>query len=421
MAARQGMFRYDGRQLVPLNQLVRQGPRLRGEALRVVADSAGTVWVGMHDGLYAFVPATGELRPVPLPRLTGRHGRINALLLHRGTLWFGRGMDPCQVFRLSLRRPQQSARLVWQYPQGLIAAIEPDSAGLLLHSFERSWRLSPGGQVHTLAPHSRRYRVQQADGSRRTQLADHPLRLPNSPYFLTDSVLYEHRPSQPRRVLARWRRNRSSAAVPRLNVLELDSTWYWLGDEELLALSIRRQRQAPELQHYPLPLAREWNGWLCFNRARTGLYAFAEGMPGVIELRPRRASIQALPVAGKQRLSTRAISRLADGRLLVGSYSGTFTQAADSPLAPCAPGRARRPAASGTAVCACPMRAWSLVLKTGGASGCWPGGGLRKSGGPGPTPSPRAKPSSACCATGPGGCGRGAAGPVCARPGPPHA
>ncbi|SFQ57824.1 sensor histidine kinase [Hymenobacter arizonensis] len=335
VAARQGMFRYDGRQLVPLNQLVRQGPQLRGEAYRVAADSAGTVWVGMHDGLYAFVPATGELRQVPLPRLTGRHGHINALLLYRGALWFGRGMDPCQVFRLSLRPPRQPARLVWQHPQGLIAAIEPDSAGqLLVFSFERSWRLGPGGRVQPVASLSHRYRVQQADGSRRTQLARYPLRLPYGPYFLTDSVLYERRPSQPPRVLARWLRNHSSAAVPRLNVLELDSTWYWLGSGELLALSIRRQGPPPGLQHYPLPLAREWNGWLCFNRDRTGLWAFAEGMPGVIKLRPRQAPIQALPVAGGQRLSTRSIGRGADGRLLVGSYSGTFTQAADSPLAP---------------------------------------------------------------------------------------
>ena len=51
VAARQGLFRYDGRQLLPLNQLVRQGPQLRGEALRVAADSAGTVWIGMRNGL----------------------------------------------------------------------------------------------------------------------------------------------------------------------------------------------------------------------------------------------------------------------------------------------------------------------------------------------------------------------------------
>ncbi|OGX82790.1 hypothetical protein BEN47_18190 [Hymenobacter lapidarius] len=335
VAARQGVFRYDGRQLVPLNQLVRQGPHLSGEATRVVADSAGTVWIGMHSGLYAFVPATGELRQVPLPRLTGRHGHINALLLYRGTLWFGRGLDPCQVFRLPLRQARQPARLVWQHPQGLIGAIEPDSAGqLLLFSFERSWRLAPGGQVQPVASDSHRYRVLKADDSRRTQLADHPLRLPNSPWFLTDSVLYERRPRQPPRVLARWLRNNSSPAVPRLNVLELDSTWYWLGTGELLALSIRRQRQPPGLQHFPLPLARGWNGWLCFNRDRTGLWAFAEGMPGVFKLRPRQAPVQALPVAGGQGLSTRAINRLADGRLVVGSYSGTFTQAADSPRAP---------------------------------------------------------------------------------------
>jgi len=335
VAARQGVFRYDGQQLVPLNQLVRQGPRLRGEALRVLADSAGTVWLGMHDGLYGFVPATGELRQVPLPPLMGRHGHINALLQYRGTLWFGRGMDPCQLFRLPLRQPRQPPRLVWQYPQGLLQSIEPDSAArLLVSSMEHSWWLLPDGRMQPALGNSYRYRVVQASGERRTQLASHPLRLPRGPYYLTDSALVEHRPLRLPRVLARWPRSRFSAAVPHLDVLALDSTWYWLGDGELLALSVRQQRQPPSLQHIPLKLAWEWNGWLHFNRDRTGFWAFAEGMPGVLKLWPQQAPVQALPVAGGARLSTRALNRLADDRLLVGSYAGTFTQPADSPLAP---------------------------------------------------------------------------------------
>ena len=340
VATPQGLFRYDGRQLVPLNELVRQGPHLHGEATRVAVDSAGTVWISMYSGLYAFVPATGELRQVPLPPPPARNGHLNAyaLLLYRGALWFSRGHDPCQVFRLSLRRPRQPARLMWQLSPGTVTALEPDSAGrLLAFGFERSWQLMPSGAARSVADHSRRYRVQQADGSRRTQLDARPLHLPNSPYYLIDSVLYEHSPRQSPRVLARWVRNISSPAVPRLNVLELDSTWYWLGQGELLALSIRRQRQPPGLQHLPLPLARGWNAWLCFNRDRTGLWAFAEGVPGVIKLWPRRAPVQALPVVGGQHLSTRTIGRLADGRLAVGSYAGTFTQAADSPLAPLRP------------------------------------------------------------------------------------
>ena len=43
VATRQGLFRYDGRQLVPLSQLVRHGPRPSGEVMPVVADPAGTV------------------------------------------------------------------------------------------------------------------------------------------------------------------------------------------------------------------------------------------------------------------------------------------------------------------------------------------------------------------------------------------
>ncbi|MDO7850994.1 sensor histidine kinase [Hymenobacter convexus] len=331
VAARQGMFRYDGRQLIPLNQLVRQGPHLSGEATRVVADSAGTVWIGMYNGLYAFVPATGELRQVPVPPRSGTWR--SALLLHRGALWIARGVNPYQLYRLPLRHPRQLPQLVLEHQQGVLLAIEPDSAGLLLFGAEQNWRLLPDGRVQPLPGSSHRYRVRTTTGARRAQVADHPLHLPHGPYYLIDSALVEHRAGQRPRVLARWPRGRFSAAVPHLDVLELDSTWYWLGQGELLALSIRRQRQPPRLQRTLLKLAWEWNGWLCFNRDRTGFWAFAEGMPGVVKLWPRQAPIQALPVVGGQHLSTRTIGRLADGRLMVGTYAGTFTQAADSPMA----------------------------------------------------------------------------------------
>ncbi|MFD2719168.1 hypothetical protein ACFST9_10605 [Hymenobacter monticola] len=338
VAARQGLFRYDGRQLVPLGQLVRQGPRPHGEVTRVVVDTAGTVWIGMLSAVYAFVPATGELRQVPLPPRADNWRSL--LLLHQGALWVVQGANPFRLFRLPLRHPRQVPRLVWQLSQGVVMAVEPDSVGqLLLFGEKVCWRLGPDGRVRPLAMpgNSHRYRVQQANGRRWAQPATHPLRLPHGPYALLDSTLLEQRPGQPPRVLARWRRNLSSAAVPHLNVLELDSTWYWLGQGEVLAMSVRRQRQAPRVQHLALALAGGWNGWLCYNRDQTGLWAFAEGMPGVFELRPRRVAVQALPVAGRLQLSTRAISRLPDGRLVVGSYAGTFTQAADSPQAPLRP------------------------------------------------------------------------------------
>ena len=100
------------------------------------------------------MPATGELRLVPLPPSQNRH--VSALLLYRGALWVGLG-DPCQVFRLLLEQPRQPARLVWQQPEGAITSIEPDSAGqLLFFSFERSWRLTPAGRVQPVARHSNR-------------------------------------------------------------------------------------------------------------------------------------------------------------------------------------------------------------------------------------------------------------------------
>ncbi|MDO7848671.1 histidine kinase [Hymenobacter sp. M29] len=337
VAARQGLFRYDGRQLVPLALLVRRGPTPHGQATRVVVDAAGTVWVALPDGLYAFVPGSGELRRVPLPPGIGPHDRPRSLLLHQGALWVVWGTSSGQaVLQLPLRQPRQVPRLVWRVPgSGGSGALEPDSAGrLLLFNDDSSWVLLPGGRQRRQAPNSHRYRLRTVAGWRRVQPATHALRLPHGPYALNDSTLLELRPPRLPRVLASWPRIRNTPATPHLDVLVHDSTWYWLGAGQLLSLSVRRRAGPPVLHAQPLPLVPGWNGWLAFNRDGTGLWAFAEGVPGVWQLWPRPLAVQALPVADGQHLSTRSLGRLPDGRLLVGTYADTYAQAADSPLAP---------------------------------------------------------------------------------------
>ncbi|WP_305008188.1 hypothetical protein [Hymenobacter aranciens] len=335
VAARQGVFRYDGRQLLPLNQLVRRGPKLSGGGHRVVVDSAGTVWVGMDDGLYAFVPATGELRKVALPALRASNYLVNALLLDHNQLWIGRGLDPVQVLRLNVRAPERPAQVMWQYPKGYAIGLELDSLGRpLFISSIHSWRLHANGQVAPVAGYRPGHQLSKADGTSLRVAVSTRLPLPHGHLVLGDSALYEQQPSSAPRVVARWTfPRRRTPAVPRNDVLELDSTWYWPGEGEMLALSIRRSRQVPVIRHLPLPQGREWDLQLRFNRDRTGFWAFDAGVAGAIQLRPRSMPAVALPVAGNQALSTRSINRLPNGRLLVGSYAGTFTQAADSPLA----------------------------------------------------------------------------------------
>ena len=336
VAARQGLFRYDGRQLLAVNQLARTNVRLTGEAYCVVVDSAGTVWAGMHDGLYAFVPATGGLRKIALPPLRAGNPFVSALLLHRGQLWIGRGLDPLQLLCLPVRKPLQPVRLAWQYPKGYALGFGLDSLGCpLFISSIHAWRLNASGHLTPLVGYRPGHRLTKAGGSRLRVAGATRLPLPHGHLALGDSALYEQRPGKAPRVMARWRFPRwRTPAVPHNDVLELDSTWYWPGEGEVLALSIRRSALAPVIRHYPLPHGRGWDLQLRFNRDRTGFWAYDAGVAGAMQLRPRRVPAVALPVAGGQVLSTRSINRLPDGRLLVGSYAGTFTQAADSPAAP---------------------------------------------------------------------------------------
>ena len=336
VAARQGVFRYDGQQLVPLNALVRQGPRPVGMSMALVVDGAGRVWFGLGDDLYVFTPATGQLRAVPLPPFKSINKYLETLVIHRGALWIGRGHSPAQVLRLGLAAPLRRPRVVGHSP-GYLTSFGHDSTGaLLLIRNAGGWRLNAGGALDPLRSwdDGRRARITKADGTEATFRMPAALRVPGTRWALTDSTLLDTRPAARGRVAGRWSRRYRTTYYPVLQLLEMDSTWYWPGEGEVLALSLRRHPARPGLQHLPLPLDKEWHLRLRYNRDTTGFLVFAHNAPGVVELRPQRRAATGLPVAEDLQISTRTINRLADGRLLVSSYAGTFVQAADSPNAP---------------------------------------------------------------------------------------
>ena len=64
------------------------------------------------------------------------------------------------------------------------------------------------------------------------------------------------------------------------------------------------------------------------------LWCFRPFERGCYKARAVGELVRPLPLAGGGDFSTRAIHRLPDGRLLAGTYSGSLTQAADSPAAP---------------------------------------------------------------------------------------
>ena len=337
VAARQGVFRYDGQQLVPLNELVRQGPRPLGMAYTLTIDAAGRVWFGLNDELYVFTPTTGHLMAVPLPPLEADEKSVVLLALHQGALWVGRGHNQIQVSRIGLAARPYRPRVVFEQPSIHIASLAHDSTGALLIILEkRGWRQNAAGTFSPARawPTEHRHQLSKADGRQVMFPARAELRVPGTRWALTDTTLLETLPTGRRRVAGHWPSRYRSSHYPALQLLEMDSTWYWPGEGEVLALSLRRHPEQPGLQRLPLPLDKEWHLWLRFNRDTTGFFVFAQNAPGVMQLRPQRGVATVLPVAEKLEISTRSINRLDDGRLLVGSYARTFVQAADSPAAP---------------------------------------------------------------------------------------
>jgi signal transduction histidine kinase/ligand-binding sensor domain-containing protein len=349
VAAQQGMFRYDGRQVVALSQLVRHGPRPTGPAYALAVDAAGHVWIGLDNNLYVFTPATGHLQRIPLPPVAGMYKSVDNLLLHDGALWLTRGRVQAQVLRLSLATgPPYRPQLLLQQPNTYFTSLGQDSTGALLVNEEfGGWRRGPGGRFARTgaALDGRRSQLSKTDGSDWLFAARAGLRVPGTRWTLTDSTLLAGLPTGQRRLLGQWKRRYRTYFHPTLQVLELDSTWYWPGDGEVLALSLRRHARPAGLRHLPLPLDRGGSLYLRFNRDTTGILAFVRNAPGAAELRPQAQSAQPLPVAEGLQLSTRTINRLPDGRLLTGTYAGTFVQAADSPAAPLRPWQPQAPLA----------------------------------------------------------------------------
>ena len=137
LATDRGGYRYDGHQLVPLRELVRQGPALPAGSMRaVLRDADGGLWWGGTAGLWAFRPDSGRLRAVALPDYPAKRLGVTALGWHRGRLWVGRDADPFAVFSLLPNQSGPSVRAEVRHAEGWVTGFAPDSLG--------RWRVQAG-------------------------------------------------------------------------------------------------------------------------------------------------------------------------------------------------------------------------------------------------------------------------------------
>ncbi len=340
LATDRGGYRYDGQQLVPLRELVRQGPALPAGSMRaVLRDASGRIWWGGAAGLWAFAPASGRLRALALPNCPAKRLGVTALGWHRGRLWVGRDADPFSVFSLAPDQPRQSVRAELRHAVGWATGFAPDSLGrwrvlglgrALGQSATGGWQLQRFAAL---------YHGQLLRPGRATMWLPHNAHLlvPGTAgqWQLRATGLYHLAPGRPAQPVETWPWT-GTDIMPVLRVVELDSTWFWSAEDQVLSLSLRglRPGQRPVLhrRRAPLPFGREME--LVPLPDGRSLLGFRFDAPGAVRVAPAERPAEPLPTRPAQALSTRALGRLPDGRRFVSSYEGLWVQPADSPVAP---------------------------------------------------------------------------------------
>jgi len=335
--------RYDGYVAVPLSQLVRPGsvPAPRGYA-QLAFDPAGQLWLGHDTGLYRFVPATGQLTRLPLPLAPNEPSNVQALWLdaRTGYLWLGYGTGRLLCF--DPRRP----RLPPQPPPSPtggreVARFAPASGGAVWATATTTIVVLDGhGRPRRRYP-SPGFFVVPVPGTRPQQAVSWQAA------FAVDSATGHLREQQ------RWLPGAlgfDTRFSPQLSAAGQPTAW--LAQGRSFALHWAAGAAPPTVRAAPVPASPGGLAapppdrvYSLVRNAAGQRWAFSPGFRGGYRESPPLA-VRPLALARPSgNPSVRGLARLPDGRLLVSTYGGAFTQAADSPAAPCGPGPCAFPVA----------------------------------------------------------------------------
>ena len=349
VATDEGVFRYDGYELLPLRRLLRPGGPPPPERLvqALALDAHGQLWIGAEAGLFCLELRTGRLRAVPLPALPGTTSpSITTLFCHprSGQLWVAYGDNSLAVLEAAgpaYRWVGTPRRL-----GGGAYFFQPDgtAAGVWLSLRQANW---PARAFYTDALQPAVLQLAPS-GPPLRRIATHTYLVPvpgTAPLRLfSASAWFEAGPAGRVRELRRWLpAGNEDNFIPRM---ARDGRWHWASQGQRLCLTVRgpaagqvlrdslRLGSGPTDHRHSYVLAQDsLGGQWCYSQYWRGCYKQAPAS---------RRQVQPLRLAsGRPTPSTRGIARLPDGRLLVGAYGGSLTQAADSPNAPMRPLRVR--------------------------------------------------------------------------------
>ena len=342
IATDEGVFRYDGYELVPLTRLTRPGSVAapRGIVSTLSLDPAGHLWVGADAGLFCLMLRTGALRRVALSGdARAAPPTVIRLFQHprAGHLWVSCGDGSTVVLDAARGGRLISRRLL----PGIGFQFQPDgtAAGVWI-SFAETRYIDPLRHQERMGPPGLA-RVGPT-GSVRQYVPTHFVVLPvpgtNPLQVFSANTLYEVTADNQLREIRRWlRADFSDNFLPA--AVRTDSAYEWVSQHHYVQMTVRGPRAGtvtidsvrlgetfdPYRQSFVVYRDGLGVQWL-YSRAWRGVYKRRTAAPRAVRSLTQ-ANGQVVP-------SMRGITRLADGRLLLGTYDGPFVQAADSPRAP---------------------------------------------------------------------------------------
>ncbi|MDO7845792.1 histidine kinase [Hymenobacter sp. M29] len=321
VAADEGVFRYDGYELVPLPALTsRPGQAGIGYAQALVFDTQQNLWIGSANGLFCL--RGRELMRITLPEQGAVPPRIYALVQHPRShdIWVSydnhlaylpAGQLPARPVPSPLRAPA-----TWLRPDG--------AADMWMVSVLHELGHGPPAGVAAVPVRTYLGELQPVPGTQ-------PLQLVGS------NALYEAQPDGELREVRRW------LPGPNVNNFSPGTTpgsWQWVVARQLVELTWPAGQRLPTVARHPVAFEREGQlsrQYTVYTDASGLRWSASPGQRGCFKERATATGVDLLPTRPLRSYSTRAISRLPDGRLLVSAYGATLVQAADSPRAPLRP------------------------------------------------------------------------------------
>ncbi len=323
VATDRGVFRYDGYALVALRELVRPpAPAAVGYVLALALDGRGRLWMGGSQGLFRFDVARGTLQQLALPGIGRAPVNVTAVAVHSRSqaVWVAYGDTALAYFRAGAG-PARAVPTGLTTPAAWLGPADDTSL----------WVVTGRHRVARVSLVARALKPYQPHGALLPVPGTQPQQLVGT------HALYEEQPDGTLRERDRWLPGADEPNFVPGQTGQTGRTWQWVVAGYHVQLDwpaaaaglpravIRRVTFEPtEQPRRPFTVYTDATGlrWSVGNNYR-----------GCYKERPATTSIEPLVSRPLARYSTRAITRLPDGRLLVGAYGATLVQDADSSLA----------------------------------------------------------------------------------------